>query len=767
MALSPSIFTPRDALLDSFHFDNRFRLSVSLSSFVIAGVLRGMHFVVNLSSLATVIVVYNVIYLTVWYHSSRLRRLDIYRFALSLVDFAAITLAIHWTGGLHSPFFYLYPIPFLVHSLHFDLGLIAFDAVVSLVTYFVLLRWENAFQTTTNLTLGVGQLVFLVVMILAAIYTSLRFRRNAHSIGKSVLAEGVVVGFLQNLNSVSPTLSKSEMEKTLVVLLQNALKPLGLHGRLWILNSAWKTLQGLGEHPAMRPGSPHHLPTVACPAFALRRPFHYNQTESDPCPSEQFNYAKHICLPVSNENQALGIIFIGSYQAAPWDAQESHVFEMLGQAIGLALQRKALFESLQDKITELDSSFEVGATGMATFIGSTQSIDETTVHILDGVLSILKVDCASLMLWDPARKQLQTQWVRGGDFRIQSAMSLEMGQGMAGWALHSGEPYWAEYAMGDPHYVKSARPIQSLLCVPVYTMDRQPLGVINAVTLSTPRSFLSREINFLKWFGRQAALAIENAQLHQRSRDNIDQLHELNAMKSHFLSLVSHDLRGPLTGVRGFCEVLKQLSLGPLNTSQMEILDHLERQVDLQERMVDDLLDFARMEKGKFSIHPTPSDLGQVLVEEVGKSQCDAHERHIHLRLEEPILPPLMIDGGRIRQVIWNLIHNAIKFTPEGGRINVRARVEGSQVRVDFEDSGVGLSTETQNHIFEKFFQVSPGGSKGAQGLGLGLAICKEIILAHGGSINAHSAGLGQGTTMSFQLPVSQSRSQSLTFRAA
>lgn len=337
---------------------------------------------------------------------------------------------------------------------------------------------------------------------------------------------------------------------------------------------------------------------------------------------------------------------------------------------------------------------------------------------------------------------------------------------MAGWALQTGQPYWAEYAMGDPHYIESVQPIRSLLCVPVYTVDRQPLGVINAVTTENARAFLSREIEFLISFGQQAALAIENARLHQKSRANIDQLHELSKLKTQFLSLVSHDLRGPLTGIRGFCEVLKQENLGRLSPGQMEMIAQLERQVDLQERMVDDLLDLARMEKSQLSIHPAPTDVVGLLREEVEKSQIEARERKIALSLAvnlPPSLSVISIDGGRIRQVLWNLIHNALKFTSEEGRVLVRAGVEDGAVRIEVEDTGVGLAEDSQERVFDKFFQVSPGGSTSSQGLGLGLAICKEIVLAHRGTIQAHSPGLGLGTTISFNLPTASALSQQPT----
>src|SRR5258706_3882152 len=128
--------------------------------------------------------------------------------------------------------------------------------------------------------------------------------------------------------------------------------------------------------------------------------------------------------------------------------------------------------------------------------------------------------------------------------------------------------------------------------------------------------------------------------------------------------------------MRGFCEVLKQENMGALNASQLEVLDQVGRQVELQERMVDDLLDLARMEKGKLSIHPTLTSLTDLLRDEVDKSQMEARERNISLSLTMAIAPSLttlQMDGSRIRQVVWNLIHNALKFTSEEGRILVRA----------------------------------------------------------------------------------------------
>lgn len=609
----------------------------------------------------------------------------------------------------------------------------------------------NAFYyIASSWVIVIGTVLALEVLITAA---RVRKRDKAQQAGKRALE--AMVAFLESLNRISPGLRFEALQEELVTLINETLKPMEVYSRLWLVNNAWKTLRGLGDHPALRPGTTNHLPITACPAFALRRTFKFEKDETKPCPSEQFNYQKHICIPVAYENDSFGVLFLGSYNEKSWTEEEMHLYAMIAHAIALTLQRKAMFDRLEEKISELRVSFEVGTTSLATFMGSTQSLDETTIHVLDGVLSILKVDRASLMLWDSRDERLRTQWVRGGDFTIRSPLALGMGEGMAGWALQSGHPYWAEYATGDPHYKPSAQPIQSLLCFPLYTVDHQPLGVINAVTTQNPRAFSEQEMRFLMAFARQAAMAIENAQLHHKNRANIEQLNELNSAKSQFLSLVSHDLRGPLTGIRGFSEILKEQTSGTLNEAQLEMIDQLEKQVELQERMVDDLLDFARMEKGHLSIHLAESQLTTVLKEEVDKAQREAKERSIMLTLVLPDegLPLLSIDEDRIRQILWNLIHNSLKFTPPNGRVLVRAVHEASAIRIDVEDTGVGLSTDTQQKIFEKFFQVTPGGSRGAQGLGLGLAICREIVLAHHGKISVKSPGLGLGTTISFTLP--------------
>jgi len=609
-------------------------------------------------------------------------------------------------------------------------------------------------QETAVLAAQIAVLAVLIVGNFVFLYW--KNRKKDRTLRSTAKALDATVSFLQALNELPLGLPARDLQEHLWNRLQDILRPMRIRSRLWLLDKEWNTLRGLG-HLQGQEKQMQHLPMSVCPALAEKRLFQHVRGKTTACPSEQFSYGKHLCLPLVDGRDSFGVLFLATDSDAPWDPQELHLFNVLAQSIALSLQRRFMFDKLQEKISELHFSFEVGTSALSAFDGSIQSLTETTEHLLDAVLSVLKADRVLFMEWKAEEKALVTSSVRGHSALTATPLRLNWGQGMAGWALQTGEPYWAEYAMGDPHFVRGNHDITSLLCVPIYSMAREPLGVLNAVMIKQARRFSPREVQFLSSLSRLAGMAIENARLHDSSRANISHLNEVSRLKSDFLSLVSHDLRGPLTGVRGFAEVLKQQSLGSLNSVQMDMLEQLERQVDHQERMVDDLLDLARMEKGRLSVSPKPMDLKALLTEEVAKAQPTAKERGIRLDLDvaaDPRLAHVVMDPGRLRQVAWNLIHNALKFTPEGGTVTVHVAVDSRHVVVEFRDTGAGLSPDTQEKIFEKFFQVTPGGSKGAQGLGLGLTICKEIMQAHGGTIAATSEGLGKGTVMRLCFPL-------------
>ncbi len=240
------------------------------------------------------------------------------------------------------------------------------------------------------------------------------------------------------------------------------------------------------------------------------------------------------------------------------------------------------------------------------------------------------------------------------------------------------------------------------------------------------------------------------AALHEQN----SRLQELDALKSNFISTVSHELRTPLATIMGYTEFLEEQIGGHLSPDQRSFVSQILLGARRLELLVDDLLDFARLESGSLRMNCQESDLVQN-VREVAESfvpLARAKSIALHVRLPEQPLP-LRVDGVRIAQVITNLLSNALKFTPPGGEISLSLACTAEAACLEVQDSGIGISREHHPYIFERFYQVDPSTTRIHGGAGLGLPISKALIEAHGGRIGVRSQE-GQGSTFWFTLPL-------------
>jgi PAS domain S-box-containing protein len=238
----------------------------------------------------------------------------------------------------------------------------------------------------------------------------------------------------------------------------------------------------------------------------------------------------------------------------------------------------------------------------------------------------------------------------------------------------------------------------------------------------------------------------------QAARAEIQAAKELDRMRTTFVNAVSHDLRIPLTSIMGYAEFLEDELGGPLSESQRDYVQQITKSAHRLEHLVDDLLDFARLEAGTFVLQPEEADLGAKARECLESLQPQALEAKLRLEADLPEEPLIVrMDPRRIERVIINLLTNAIKFTPAGGSVRVSARSDGDRVRCEVTDTGIGISPEDQTKLFHAFTQLASGAKKG--GTGLGLSISKAIVEAHGGAIGVSSA-VGEGSTFWFTLPI-------------
>jgi len=229
------------------------------------------------------------------------------------------------------------------------------------------------------------------------------------------------------------------------------------------------------------------------------------------------------------------------------------------------------------------------------------------------------------------------------------------------------------------------------------------------------------------------------------------------AMKDQLLSNVSHELRTPLTAVYQFVTILLDGIPGKLNSDQREYLEIALRNVKQLQAMVSDILEAARADGGKLAVHPRGTSLQRVVYETIGGFMTNVRSRQIALTEDiSSDLPLLHADPHRLKQIIANLIDNAVKFTPENGTITVSASLceeDDNFVRVSVKDSGCGISAESAAKIFDRLYQVEQASEAGRKGLGLGLHIVRELVLGHGGRVWVESQP-GKGSKFHFTLPV-------------
>jgi PAS domain S-box-containing protein len=247
------------------------------------------------------------------------------------------------------------------------------------------------------------------------------------------------------------------------------------------------------------------------------------------------------------------------------------------------------------------------------------------------------------------------------------------------------------------------------------------------------------------------AAEAERAQLLADERRSRAQAEEANRLKDHFLATISHELRTPLTAMLGWIDMLQSGTLSP--DKRQRALDTVERNARMQAQLIEDLLDVSRIISGKLALDLQALDVAGVIAAAVETVRPAAEAKDVRLDVQVDPSGDVLGDGGRLQQVVWNLLANAVKFTPRGGTVRLGLERQGTEVLITVADDGIGIAPEFLPHVFERFRQADPGNARKSGGLGLGLSIVKHVVEAHGGEVFATSAGKGQGATFTVRLP--------------
>ena len=288
-------------------------------------------------------------------------------------------------------------------------------------------------------------------------------------------------------------------------------------------------------------------------------------------------------------------------------------------------------------------------------------------------------------------------------------------------------------------------PVRSVLALPVKGVSRDVLGVL-FFGHAEPERFTEQHQHLAAGIAAWASIALENARFFEEAKD-------ANRLKDEFLAVLSHELRTPLNAIVGYARLLSGGVLSKQKAARG--LEILERNATWLTQIVEDVLDVSRIVSGKIRLDVQSVDLSLIVDNAVATVQPAADANGIRLQsIIDPQVGPVSGDPGRLQQVVWNLLSNAVKFTPKEGRVQVRVVRVNSHVEIIVSDTGIGIRPAFLPYVFERFRQADAGTTRKSGGLGLGLAIVRHIVEMHGGSVEASSAGEGQGATFTVKMPL-------------
>jgi PAS domain S-box-containing protein len=307
---------------------------------------------------------------------------------------------------------------------------------------------------------------------------------------------------------------------------------------------------------------------------------------------------------------------------------------------------------------------------------------------------------------------------------------------------------------------------RSYLAVPVLSGRGAVLGGL-LLCHPSPGAFGRRAERLARGVAAHAAICLDNAQLYRRAQAELaerrlaedrersarTEAEHATRMRDAFLATASHELRTPLNSVLGWTQLLRQAPDDP--EIRARAVDAIERGARAQARLIEDMLDTSCIVSGKLRLELQTVDLVPIVQAAIETIRPAAEEKAIQVeRVLDPLTGPIRGDPARLNQVLWNLLWNAVKFTPRGGRIHVHLRSAGSMAEIRVSDTGQGIAAEFLPHVFERFRQADTSITRTHGGLGLGLAVVRHLVELHGGKVDALSAGEGQGATFIVQLPI-------------
>jgi two-component system, NtrC family, sensor kinase len=497
-------------------------------------------------------------------------------------------------------------------------------------------------------------------------------------------------------------------------------------------------------------------------AVLERRVVHVPDLRADP----EYHYAEQLeqfrailGVPLLRESVPIGVIIIFRTDPRPFTPRQIELVTTFADQAVIAIENVRLLQELQDRTRELQVSLEeVGALSeVSRAVSSSLNLHQVLDAVAGHAVNLSKSDGCGVFEFNQARQALDVvaSYNLSREFltSIQQT-TIDLGTTTIGQAAERGQPLQVSdmaEAYNHPFREFSLKAgFRSLLTVPMRG-DGATRGIV--LLRRSPGQFDDRVVNLLTALASQSKVAIENARLFSEIDEKGRQIEAANRHKSEFLANMSHELRTPLNAIIGFSEVLLDPSLKVTAEEQSQFLTDVLSSGKHLLGLINEILDLAKVEAGKMELQIEPALLSDILEAVQNTMRPLAVKKSVNLHGEcDERIDLVSMDSARVKQVLLNLVGNAVKFTPEGGRVWVRADSEDGAVRVEVGDTGPGIPAEDHERIFLEFQQAGSDVGK-PQGTGLGLALAKKFVEMHGGKIGLESE-VGKGSRFFFTIPI-------------
>jgi GAF domain-containing protein len=469
-----------------------------------------------------------------------------------------------------------------------------------------------------------------------------------------------------------------------------------------------------------------------------------------------------LAVPMLQDGQPIGAINVTRAEPGAFSAQEVELLKTFADQAVIAIENARLLTELQARTQELTRSVgqltALGEVGQA--VSSSLELETVLSTIVARAVQLAGAHAGTIWEYDEPAEEFRlriTHNVDDSELLPRRDAKLKKGEGAVGRLAVTHEPVQIPDIMEEGAYDSRLREVlvgagtRALLAVPLLRENRVLGGLV--MSRRTPGEFPPEVVEVLKTFATQSALAIQNARLFREIEEKGRQLAAASQHKSEFLANMSHELRTPLNAIIGFSEVLGERMFGDINEKQEEYVQDILASGRHLLSLINDILDLSKIEAGRMELEVEEFDLPQAIGNALTLVRERAGRRGIELNetIDER-LGTIRGDERKVKQVLLNLLSNALKFTPEGGRIDVRAAVADGTAEISVTDTGVGIAEKDQDAVFEEFRQVGAA-DKRMEGTGLGLPLARKFVELHGGRLWLKSQ-VGVGSTFTFTLPL-------------